>query len=171
MLDVLLRDGRDGAAKCLEILATALRAMYAGEVPLDKFGLTKTIRGKYKSPNVPQARVADKMRSRGQEVRSNERVTYVILADQKHLSKKPPPIADRAEDINHAVKTKAPIDYAYYIESAIRQPITQLLSLTIPISKIDAVIEKEVSADRHRSQNSAKRAFVSNMFKRTTMSV
>lgn len=171
IMDLLLQQGEAGVAMCLKRLEETLCAMFGDSIPLDKFGITKTIKGSYANENLPQAKVAANKRARGEDVRSNDRVTYVIVADQQHLKKRAPPVAQRAEDIeyfraNMTRKNPMKLDYQeYYINSQLRQPIEQLLGIVVPVSTIDAIIEKAKRANSHKCGIAAKRAIVG-MFER-----
>jgi DNA polymerase elongation subunit (family B) len=148
------------------MLRTTIQRLYAGSIPLDQIGLTKTIRAKYKNENLPQARVAEQMRQRGETVRSNDRVTYVVLVDQNKVGarKKSGKIGDRVDDINYVQKHKCELDYNYYIDNQLYQPLEQLLGLVTSENEFARVVDEEKRQAAQKRSSIAKRAFVTNMF-------
>jgi DNA polymerase elongation subunit (family B) len=149
---------------CLDMLRTTLRDLYAGKMPLQQLGITKSLKDNYKS-EPPHLRVAERMRARGEEVRSNDRITYIVLVDRDAAFKRKSAaakISDRAEDINWLIKNpkyQQFVDYDYYAESQLSQPITQLLNLLMPEQQILNVMQEE-KRNKERAKNAlAKRTF------------
>ena len=125
------------------------------DIDLNDFAVAKKIQASYQQPySQPQSVVAIKMRSRGQNVQSNDYVKYVVLEDVQ-LDTLPPSIRDhiigsdkhnkplsvtfRAEDMFYAIENNLTIDRNYYIKN-IRTPVDLAFNLEgIPISIKDEV--------------------------------
>ena len=153
--------GNDVLPKCFDMLRHTIRDLCANKIPLQDIGLTKTIKAKYKSENLPHVRVAQKMRDRGETVRSNDRVTFVVLQD-KSGKKTPGKICDRVEDANYVEKHPQllqQIDYNYYIDHQLYQPLEQLFG-AIDDRQFHKVVEEEKRSASQKRGTNQKRSFV-----------
>jgi DNA polymerase elongation subunit (family B) len=156
-------------------MRSTIIALYNDRVPIEQIGLTKTVKAKYANENLPQARVAQKKRDRGEDVRSNDRVTWVVLADTPKASahkratvapktgikKVSGKVGDRVEDIEYytAHRSKLKLDYGYYINNQLYQPMQQLLGIIIPEKQFNEMIAQTQQVEERRLNGIAKRAF------------
>ncbi len=115
--------------KALDAARSHIRTVLSGDVPIDKFVVSKTLRGGYKNPSQPHVFVANKIRARrGYPVNHGERVPYVFVED---LSKPDALQAERAEDPRHVAEHGLPLDLVYYIDHQLTSPIKALLELLV----------------------------------------
>lgn len=153
VLDVIM-DDKD-PQKAVDVAREHVRAVLAGEHPIDKFVVSKALRGSYKNDNLPHVHVARKIHQRrGYPVNSGERVPYVFVEDYgtKKLLQ-----AERAEDPAYVTAHGLRLDLAYYVEHQLQSPIQALLELLVddPLRAIMAHASIKKVAD---SEHAAKRA-------------
>lgn len=160
VLDVIMDD--KNPEKAVDVAREHLRRVLANEHPIEKFVVSKALRGNYKNPNLPHALVAKKIHQRrGYPVNSGERVPYVFVEDYtgKALIQ-----ALRAEDPDYVVANNLKLDLQYYVDHQLQSPIQTLLELLVkdPLKSIFAhadikdVTETENAAKRVRT-NAARR--------------
>lgn len=111
-----------------EARACVLRVL-RHEEPLDKFVVSKALRGDYKNTAQPHLYVAKKILQRtGQPVPSGVRVPFVFV----HTPDKPDGLlAERAEDPEYVREQGLRLDTLYYIQNQLASPITALLELLV----------------------------------------
>jgi DNA polymerase delta subunit 1 len=113
----------------LEVARQRVADVLAGGVPIDKFVVSKTLRGGYKNDKQPHVFVADKVRRRrGFPVNHGERVPYVFIED---LTRPDALQAERAEDPAYVAEHGLPLDVLYYLDHQLRSPIKTLLQLLV----------------------------------------
>jgi DNA polymerase elongation subunit (family B) len=162
--DTLIEHGPNSTATTVHLIERVLHNLYAGAVSLEHIGLTKTIRDKYKNSSVPQARVAELMRSRGETVRSNDRITYVVLESTAATKSQAKKIGDRVDDIRYVAQhPELKIDYDYYVEHQLYQPLEQLMMFVIPKAQFRQIIDSQKRVIGQRKENAAKRSFIEMM--------
>lgn len=118
--------------KVFEYLKAKINDLLTGNVELEKLVITKSIKDNYKAKNLPHVAVAQKMRDRGKYVASGTRVKYIFTdtgnsRDPQYL---------RAEDPDHYLKNKdtIKIDYLYYFEKQLVNPIDEVIEVKFGIS-------------------------------------
>jgi DNA polymerase delta subunit 1 len=127
ILNAIMHDKNPDAA--LEVARQHIARVLAGGVPIDKFVVSKTLRGGYKNAAQPHVYVADKIRRRrGYPVNHGERVPYVFIQD---LTKPDGLQAERAEDPKYAEEHDLPLDVRFYIQHQLQSPIVSLLELMV----------------------------------------
>lgn len=160
MLDAIMHDKR--ADKAIEIAQRYVLDVLRGAIDIDKFIVSKTLRGGYKNATQPHVFVAEKLRRRrGHAVNHGERVPYVFVED---LAKPDALQAERAEDPAFARDNNLVLDHVYYIEHQLQSPIRCLLELMVD-DPADAVfghpdiapIMKELKDRRALALRAAKR--------------
>ena len=111
-----------------EARACVLRVL-RHEEPLDKFVVSKALRGDYKNTAQPHLYVAKKILQRtGQPVPSGVRVPFVFV----HSPAKPDGLlAERAEDPEYVREQGLRLDTLYYVQNQLASPITALLELLV----------------------------------------
>lgn len=127
--------------QCVGCLDKHLNLLLEGGVPLDKLGITKTLKDGYtNSKTLPaHAQVAERMKKRGQQVKSNDKITYIVLAPKPGTSANDS-ISHRCEDIAHVREHDLDIDKLYYISNQVKSQITQLVA---PLWKGDKAVNIE----------------------------
>lgn len=106
-----------------------MRSLLSGEHQIDKFVVSKALRGDYKNTKQPHLYVAQKLAARrGYPVPSGSRVPYVFvenLDDPVCLQ------AEKAEDPGYAKEHDLPLDVLYYLEHQLSSPVCALLEVLV----------------------------------------
>ena len=171
VLDVIM-DDKD-PQKAVDVAREHLRRVLNNEHPIEKFVVSKALRGNYKNPNLPHALVAKKIHQRrGYPVNNGERVPYVFVEDYtgKALIQ-----ALRAEDPDYVVANGLKLDLQYYIEHQLQSPIQTLLELLVkdPLKAIFAhadikdVTDTENAAKRVRTNAARGQKEITSFFEKT----
>jgi DNA polymerase elongation subunit (family B) len=134
-LDILLLEKDVG--KAVEYVKTMLLKVVKGDLPIEKFAITKQLRDDYKAmkadydgpATVPAHRIlADRMAARdpGNKPNVGDRLKFVhIQAPEKRLQ------CDKIEHIAYAAEKKLPLDTLFYVTNQIQNPVAQLFALCI----------------------------------------
>lgn len=100
------------------------------EEPLDKFVVSKALRGDYKNTAQPHLHVAKKILQRtGAALPTGVRVPFVFVEDAANPDGL---LAERAEDPEHVRHHGLKIDTLFYIHHQLESPIVALLELLVP---------------------------------------
>ncbi|OZJ04428.1 hypothetical protein BZG36_02904 [Bifiguratus adelaidae] len=120
-----------------EYVKMAIQEALAGNINVGEFVLTKglwlgTEADDYKSKQA-HVELVDRLRKRHpwREFRDGDRIPYVFI--------KAPPTAkgfEKSEDPRHVLDMGIVLDYQYYLRHQLEQPLTRILELLIPPSKI-----------------------------------
>ena len=161
ILDALMYD--KSSEKAIEIARTFVLRMLTGELDMDQFIISKSLRGTYVNPNSqPHVTVARKIRERtGEVLESGARVPYVFVVDKEIDNKL---ISAHAEDPQYVVNNGLQLDYLYYLNNQLMSPVTALLEVVVddPAScvldhpEVDAVLSK-MREERASLLNTVKR--------------
>jgi DNA polymerase delta subunit 1 len=105
----------------------AVAAVARGEVDLQELVVTKTLRSEYKDRSkIAHAVLADRIAQRdpGNAPQSNDRVpmVHVRVADRHALQ------GDKVESPSHVLERGLEVDYEYYVESQIMNPLVQMVA-------------------------------------------
>ena len=134
-LDILLLEKDVG--KAVDYVKTMLLKVVKGDLPIEKFAITKQLRDDYKAmkadydgpATVPAHRIlADRMAARdpGNKPNVGDRLKFVhIQAPEKRLQ------CDKIEHIAYAAEKKLPLDTLFYVTNQIQNPVAQLFALCI----------------------------------------
>lgn len=128
IIDILMND--KNIEKAAEFLQDNMKKLIAGEVPLDKLVITKSLRGNYKNPKqIAHKVLAERIgrRDPGNKPSVGDRIpfAYVNVENRKALQ------GDKIELPNYIVEQKLDIDYAHYITNQIMKPCQQLFALVL----------------------------------------
>jgi len=145
-----------------QMLSKEIGKMLSGVLPIEEFTITKSIKDTYKgiytcekcgkkskvttctecknemteelnfSVNLPHVCVAKKMRQRGKYVVSGTRVQYVFV---KTENPKEPQYA-KAEDPEYVIEKGLDLDYRYYLEKQLVNPIDEVLEVRFGIKNV-----------------------------------
>jgi DNA polymerase delta subunit 1 len=118
----------------IERARSAARALKAGDVPVEKLMMSKQLGSDYKSKSLAHVAVVDKMRERvpGSEPQQGDRVPFIIVQGPKNSR-----MFERAEDPIYAKEKGLKLDYMYYFENQLKNPVSDLLEpLTGPNARI-----------------------------------
>ena len=126
---ILNKRSSEGAVKITQLL---LNKIITGQMPLDKFIITKTLKFSYKDrTRIVHAVLADRMavRDPGNKPESNDRIPYVYfeVENEKDIKLQ----GDRVEHPDYLIKNNLKIDYLFYITNQIMKPCIQFLELIV----------------------------------------
>jgi DNA polymerase elongation subunit (family B) len=132
------------ASLAVDVARQAVLRVLRQEEPLEKFIISKALRGNYKNPDsLPHVTVARKLRERqGHPPAMGERVRYVFIDDSENCIGLQ---ASRAEDPGYVAEHGIPLDVLYYVENQLVSPITTLLDVLVDDAH-DAVLGYETIA-------------------------
>lgn len=120
--------------KIYDYLCRKIKDLLSGNVDLEKLVITKSIKDNYKSKNLPHVVVAEKMRSRGKYVASGTRIRYIFVESEG----KNDPQYKKAEDPDYYLQNSdtIKIDYLYYFEKQLVNPIDEALEVKFKVSNV-----------------------------------
>jgi DNA polymerase elongation subunit (family B) len=126
---ILNKRSSEGAVKMTQFL---LNKIITGQMPLDKFIITKTLKFSYKDrTRIVHAVLADRMAKRdpGNKPESNDRIPYVYyeVENEKNILLQ----GERVEHPDYLIKNNLKIDYLFYITNQIMKPCMQFLELIV----------------------------------------
>lgn len=116
--------------KAIEFAEETLQKILSKKYPMDKFIITKTLRGGYKDrTRILHAVLADRMGERdpGNKPQSNDRIPYAYVITKKKVELQ----GDRVENPDFIVKNNLQLDFLFYITNQIMKPSVQFLALLI----------------------------------------
>jgi len=142
-----------------------VRRILGGETDVGEFIMTRglwlgTQAGDYKGKQAHIA-VVDKVRKRDPRrvFKDGERVSYVLI--------QAPPNAkgfEKAEDPEYAISQGLSLDWSYYLEHTVKNPLSRILEILIPAKDIASLFSATVRAPIKKSfagKNNAMSAFLS----------
>jgi hypothetical protein len=97
---------------------------------MDKLTMTRQLRSEYKNPdqiahNVLANRIAK--RDPGNKPKSGDRMKYLVVCQGGPKDK----LGERIETPEYILEKKIPVDYLYYIENQLMEPLKQLFGLAL----------------------------------------
>jgi len=115
----------------------AAKDLKAGEVPMEKLMMSKQLGSDYKSKSLAHVAVVDKMRERapGSEPQQGDRVPFVIVQGPRNAK-----MFEKAEDPQYVREKNLKLDYTYYFENQLKNPVCDLLEPLV--GNTDVVFEK-----------------------------
>jgi DNA polymerase elongation subunit (family B) len=137
-LDILLE--HKDVVRSVKFVKEMLLKVIRGDLPLDKFAITKQLRDDYKDPTRIAHRVlADRMavRDPGNKPNVGDRLKFVYIKSDKKLQ------GDKIEEISYVRERNIPLDTLFYITNQIQNPVAQLFALCI--EKIEGYSEPSPS--------------------------
>ena len=150
-LIMIFKEGStDTIQRAIEYLNQALETLVEGGVPMDKLVFSKALRSYYKMPeSIAHAVLAERMalRDPGNRPKPGDRIRFAVVEigakEQKRITdqrnKNLPPekarktllMGERIETPEYITGKKLKLDYAYYIEKQLLNPIRQLFGLIL----------------------------------------
>jgi hypothetical protein len=129
----------------LNYTAESIKKVMAGQFTIDKFILSKTLKGKYKDPTKIAHRVlADRMaiRDPGNKPQINDRISYAYKVTEVTEDTLQGDLIETPEFIK---KNNLKVDYLFYLTNQIMNPAVQILKLMVksPESIFEQVIREE----------------------------
>ena len=120
----------DRVQAAIDYLNHALETLISGKVSMDKLTMTRQLRSEYKNPdqiahNVLANRIAK--RDPGNKPKSGDRMKYLVVCQGDAKDK----LGERIETPEYTIEKKIPIDYLYYIENQLMEPLKQLFGLAL----------------------------------------
>jgi hypothetical protein len=132
----------------VEFTKKVLHDIFSGKYPIDKFIISKTLKGNYKNRSqISHAVLADRIAERdpGNAPMSNDRIQYVykITKEEDVITQ-----GDRIETPEFILQNKIPIDYLFYITNQIMLPCIQFLDLII--EEADELFNQYIIREQNR---------------------
>lgn len=131
IVDIIIND--QDIDKAIKFTRKSIKKLLAGEYPMDKFIITKTLRAEYKKPEqIPHKVLADRMAKRdpGNKPQANDRIpfAYVVIKETrgKNILQ-----GDRVEHPKYIVENNIPLDYLFYLTNQIMKPALQFFELVL----------------------------------------
>lgn len=120
----------DRVQAAIDYLNRALETLISGKVSMDKLTMTRQLKSEYKNPdqiahNVLANRIAK--RDPGNKPKSGDRMKYLVVCQGSTKDK----LGERIETPEYTIEKKIPIDYLYYIENQLMEPLKQLFGLAL----------------------------------------
>ena len=141
--------------KAVDYTKKVLRKLMDGGYPIDKFIISKNLRGHYKQKknaktgkltSLPSHKIlADRMaiRDPGNKPQTNDRIPFVyIVKDMGTKKKKDILQGDLIEHPTFVIDNNLKIDYMYYLEHQIINPAQQILELMMPTRAVEKLFGK-----------------------------
>ena len=146
---ILNERSNDGA---IEYTKQSLKKILKNEFPIDKFIISKTLKGTYKDrTRIVHAILADRIAKRdpGNKPDVNDRIPWVYIITKGKVELQ----GNRVEDPGYVIKNKLEIDYLFYITNQIMKPSLQFLELISknPEKIFDSLINKEINRRKNVS--------------------
>jgi len=135
ILDLIL--GSNDPLPPIQRARQAAKDLKAGEVPMEKLMMSKHLGSDYKSKSLAHVAVVDKMRTRapGSEPQQGDRVPFVIVQGPRNAR-----MFEKAEDPQYVRDHGLKLDYTYYFENQLKNPVCDLLEPLV--GNTDVVFEK-----------------------------
>ena len=134
----------------IEYCKTELKKILRDKYPIDKFIISKTLKGTYKDrTRIVHAVLADRIGERdpGNKPDINDRIPWVYIVPKgKALLQ-----GDRVEDPKYVIENKLEIDYLFYITNQIMKPSIQFLELIA--KNPDKIFENYINKEINRRKN------------------
>jgi DNA polymerase elongation subunit (family B) len=128
IVDIFVEDGEKGLDKALDYIRSVIDDIKNGTVDKDLLVVTKTLKGPYKSLNIPHVVLSRTLAERdpGNAPRSNDRIPYIFI--DNGWTKSTTPQYTKVEDPAYAKLHGLPVDTEYYIKY-LMNPICEILEL------------------------------------------
>jgi DNA polymerase delta subunit 1 len=136
----LILDSED-PVPAIECARSAAKALKNGQVPMEKLLMSKQLGADYKSKSLAHVAVVEKMRERapGSEPQQGDRVPFVIVQGPKNAR-----MFERAEDPVWVHEKGLKLDYNYYFENQLKNPVSDLLEPLVGPNPDKVIFEKPV---------------------------
>ena len=128
MVDILLND--KDPPKAIKFVMENTQQLLSGKFEFKNFVISKALRGNYKNRlTIAHAVLADRIKKRepGNAPQINDRIPYIYI---EYFEKKRV-VGNNIEHPDFILKTNLKIDYLYYLEHQIMQPVCQIFDLII----------------------------------------
>jgi len=117
-------------AKSIKFLHESLEKLVAGQYPIEKLLVTKSLRSYYKNPKqIAHKVLAERigLRDSGNKPSSGDRMyyAYIVNANKKALQ------GEKIETPDFIMQNNLKLDYAHYISNQIMKPLLQLYALNL----------------------------------------
>jgi len=129
LIDILMKNGNIDSA--VDFVKSCFKKLKAGEIPLDKLIITKSLRSGYKNPKqIAHKVLADRMgvRDPGNKPKPGDRIRYAFVKKPKLKGMLQ---GDMIEDPEYIKKHNLGIDYDHYISNQLMKPIQQVFELVL----------------------------------------
>lgn len=140
--------------QAIEYAEDVLYKLINGQYSMDKFVISKKLKGNYKNPaSIAHKVLADRMavRDPGNRPQLNDRIPFVYII--KPPTKRPILQGELIEHPEYVQQHNLRIDYLYYLEHQIIKPVAQILNLVMPARKVDKLFNKFINMEMNKRQH------------------
>jgi len=123
----------------IERARAAARLLKEGKVPVEKLMMSKQLGSDYKSKSLAHVAVVEKMKARmpGSEPQQGDRVPFLIVQGPKNAR-----MFEKAEDPAWVKEKGLRLDYTYYFENQLKNPVSDLLEPLVGPDADKVIFEK-----------------------------
>jgi DNA polymerase delta subunit 1 len=123
----------------IERARAAARLLKEGKVPVEKLMMSKQLGSDYKSKSLAHVAVVEKMKARmpGSEPQQGDRVPFLIVQGPKSAR-----MFEKAEDPAWVKEKGLRLDYTYYFENQLKNPVSDLLEPLVGADADKVIFEK-----------------------------
>ena len=128
IIDILMKD--KNIEKAASFLLSSMENLIAGNVPMDKLIITKSLRGHYKNPQqIAHKVLADRIgrRDPGNKPSAGDRIAFAYFENNNKKALQ----GEKIETPAYIKENKLKIDYAHYITNQIMKPVQQVFALVL----------------------------------------
>ena len=126
-IDIIMKERNIKMAQ--EFVKNQFIELMKGNVPIDKLSITKSLSDGYKDPSrIAHAVLAERMAKRdpNNKPKPGDRIEFVFIVNDEKKT------MDKMEHIDYVkANPKIKIDYLYYLEEQLRNPLNQLFKIAI----------------------------------------
>ena len=139
----------------VEQATTFINDLVSGKVPIKKLILSKNLRSDYANPKtIAHYQLVEKMKLRdaNSAPKPGDRVPFVYITN-----KNPKALSwERVEDPEYVVENKVPIDYFYYLEHQLKNPLKTIFDILLGELRCNKLFSE---AERIKGKNKDIRTF------------
>ena len=128
IIDILMKD--KNIEKAASFLLDSMNELIAGNVPMEKLIITKSLRGHYKNPQqIAHKVLADRIgrRDPGNKPSAGDRIAFAYFENNNKKALQ----GDKIETPAYIKENRLKIDYAHYITNQIMKPVQQVFALVL----------------------------------------
>jgi DNA polymerase elongation subunit (family B) len=135
MIDILMKEGKKGIEEVVKNIKIVIQDILNDKINIDKVVIVKTLKGPYKSQNIPHVVLSKILAERdpNNAPRSNDRIPYVFI--DNGWVKSTTPQYTKVEDPEYAKANKLQLDKEYYI-NYLQNPLCEILDLFMKDSEL-----------------------------------
>ena len=113
--------------KCIELAHSCIRELIENGVPIEKLTITKSLKGEYKSTNLPHVVLSKRMKERDpmNYPKPGERVPYVFIINDGTKQ------FEKVEHPEYVTENNLEIDTEYYLKHQLANPLQDIFNIVL----------------------------------------